>query len=58
MENFKVIKCTRNVWTGEEAKEIIMESDSEVLCYKQALLLQKLVYSDAGSPISVEYYVQ
>jgi hypothetical protein len=58
MELFKVIKCVRNGWTGEESKDVIMESDSEVLCYKQALTLQKLVYCDAGSPISVEYYVQ
>ena len=55
--SFKVFEVVTNVWEGSVKKSCIMQSDSEILCYRQALELQKAVYSDPGSPVYITYEV-
>ena len=40
MESFVVVEVRTDTWTDEEKVKVVMQSDSELLCYRQALALQ------------------
>ena len=54
---FAVIEIQRNRWTGYKEEKVILEGDSEALCYKHALEFQKKIINTDG-PWSVEYVVR
>lgn len=58
MDKYSVIKLTRDSWNGDDSRQVVLESESEIACYRQALLLQKLLYNPEGSPFYTEYIVE
>ena len=42
MGSFVVVEVTVNAWTGDKTNKVVMQSDSELLCYRQALALQRI----------------
>lgn len=38
MESFVVVEVRTDTWTDEEKVKVVMQSDSELLCYRQALV--------------------
>ncbi len=58
MKMFAVIEKTLNDKTGEHKSRTVMESDSEVMCYEQALILQRLTFNGAEDKITVDYFVE
>ena len=42
MESFVVVEVRTDTWTDEEKVKVVMQSDSELLCYRQALALQRI----------------
>ena len=42
MESFVVLEVTVNAWTGNKTNKLVMQSESELLCYRQALVLQRI----------------
>ena len=57
MESFVVVEVTVNAWTGDKTNKVVMQSDSELLCYRQALALQIEESNEPGSPIWISYKV-
>lgn len=57
MEGFVVLEVTTDGWSGTKTKKIVMQSESELLCYHQALALQKAEYSSPGERETVNYEV-
>ena len=55
---FRVIRVRVNSWENTTECNVIMQSDSELDCYKEALELQKAVICDTGSPVWVYYDVE
>ena len=45
MNSFVVVEVSVNAWTAAKTKKIVMQSSSELLCYRQALTLQKLTHN-------------
>ena len=56
MESF-VVEVTTDGWAGTKVKKVVMQSESELLCYHQALALQKTTYNCAGEKAEVNYEV-
>ena len=56
--SFRVNEVITNYWENTLEVRCVMQSDSELLCYKQALELQKALTSDPGSPIGIHYEVE
>lgn len=44
LNNFVVVEVTTQSVTGHKTDKIVMSSDSELLCYRQALALQKALW--------------
>lgn len=42
MESFVVVEVRTDTWTDEEKVKVVMQSDSELMCYRQALALQRI----------------
>lgn len=57
MESFVVVEVTVNAWTGDKTNKVVMQSESELLCYRQALALQIEESNEPGSPIWISYKV-
>ncbi len=57
MESFVVVEVTVNAWTGDKTNKVVMQSESELLCYRQALALQIEESNQPGSPIWISYKV-
>ena len=57
MESFVVVEVTVNAWTGDKTNKVVMQSDSELLCYRQALALQIEESNEPGCPIWISYKV-
>ena len=57
MMGFVVVEVTVNAWTGDKTNKVVMQSDSELLCYRQALALQIEESNEPGSPIWISYKV-
>ena len=57
MESFVVVEVRTDTWTDEEKVKVVMQSDSELLCYRQALALQIEESNEQGSPIWISYKV-
>ena len=57
MESFVVVEVRKDTWTDEEKVKVVMQSDSELLCYSQALALQIEESNESGSPIWISYKV-
>ena len=57
MTGFVVVEVTVNAWTGDKTNKVVMQSDSELLCYRQALALQIEESNEPGSPIWISYKV-
>ena len=55
--NSFVVEVTTDGWTGTKVKKVVMQSDSELLCYHQALALQKTTYNLPGEREVVNYEV-
>ena len=55
---YQVIEKFTNSWNKDDNSErVVFETDTEVLAYRQALVLQKCISSDPGSPCWTEYMV-
>jgi hypothetical protein len=55
---YQVIEKFTNSWSKEDNSErVVFEADTEVLAYRQALVLQKCITGDPGSPCYTEYLV-
>lgn len=55
---YQVIEKFTNSWNKDDNSErVVFETDTEVLAYQQALVLQKCISSDPGSPCYTEYLV-
>ena len=57
MESFVVVEVRTDTWTDEEKIKVVMQSDSELLCYRQALALQIEESNEPGNPIWISYKV-
>ena len=57
MEGFVVLEVSVNAWTGDKTSRVVMQSESELLCYRQALALQIEESNEPGSPIWTSYKV-
>ena len=57
MMGFVVVEVTVNAWTGDKTNKVVMQSESELLCYRQALALQIEESNEPGSPIWISYKV-
>ena len=58
MTGFVVVEVRTDTWTDEEkVVGVVMQSDSELLCYRQALALQIEESNEPGSPIWTSYKV-
>ena len=57
MTGFVVVEVTVNAWTGDKTNKVVMQSESELLCYRQALALQIEESNQPGSPIWISYKV-
>ena len=57
MESFVVVEVRTDTWTDEEKVKVVMQADSELLCYRQALALQIEESNEPGSPIWISYKV-
>ena len=57
MEGFVVLEVSVNAWTGDKTSKVVMQSESELLCYRQALALQIEESNEPGSPIWTSYKV-
>lgn len=57
MEGFVVLEVSVNAWTGDKTSRVVMQSESELLCYRQALALQIEESNEQGSPIWTSYKV-
>ena len=58
MESFVVLEVKADTWTDEVVSaKVVMRSDSEVLCYRQALALQTETSNEEGDPYWWSYKV-
>lgn len=55
---FAVIEKILNDKTGEHNSRTVMESDSELMCYEQALVLQRLTFNDPNDTQTIYYFVE
>jgi len=54
---FAVVETTTDVISGIKVKKIVMQSESELLCYHQALALQKITYNSWCDTEEIKYDV-
>ena len=55
---YQVVEKFTNSWNKDDNSErVVFETDTELLAYRQALVLQKCISSDPGSPYWTEYLV-
>ncbi len=55
---FAVIEQKYCEITGEVDNKTVMESDSELMCYEQALVLQRLTFNDPDDTQTIYYFVE
>lgn len=55
--NSFVVEVTTDAWAGTKVKKVVMQSESELLCYHQALALQKTMCNIPGDSEMVNYEV-
>lgn len=58
MKMFAVIEKTLNDKTGEYKSRTVMKSDSKLMCYEQALVLQRLTFNDPDDTQTIYYFVE
>ncbi len=55
---FAVIEQKYCEITGEVNNKTVMESDSELMCYEQALVLQRLIFNGPDDTQTIYYFVE